>query len=106
MIWRSPYPPLGTDDRTLPELIAGHPSERVALLDGASGAAISYGELEEQVARMARDPELRGVSASGLRTSGWAIAALGAMAAGAAVTGIPPGVTEREAAVQLADAGA
>jgi acyl-CoA synthetase (AMP-forming)/AMP-acid ligase II len=106
-IWTSPYPPLAPDDRTLPELITGHPPERIALVDGASGETIRYGELEKHVADMARNPELGGVVGLWAPNSPqWAMAALGAMAVGAAVTGIPPGVTEREADVQLADAGA
>jgi 4-coumarate--CoA ligase len=102
-MWTSPFPPLAPDDRTIPELISGHPSDNAALVDGASGVAMAYGELEERIAGMT----LAGVVAVWAANSPeWAIAALGAMAAGAAVTAIPPGVTEREAAVQLTDAGA
>jgi acyl-CoA synthetase (AMP-forming)/AMP-acid ligase II len=105
-VWTSPYPPLAPDDRTLPELIRGHPPERAALVDGVTGESVSYGALEERIDRMARDPRLGGVVAIWAPNGPeWAVAALGAMAAGAAVTGIPPGVTEREGAVQLADAG-
>jgi acyl-CoA synthetase (AMP-forming)/AMP-acid ligase II len=107
LIWTSPYPPLAPDDRTLPELLRGHPSDQPAFVDGENGAMIGYGALEQRIDRMVRDPRLRGVVALWAPNSPeWALAALGAMAAGAAVTGIPPGVTEREAAVQLSDAGA
>ena len=111
MIWTSPCPPLAPDDRTVPELIRGHPPEGLALVDGASGATLSHAALEDRVAAAARELAARGAGGGvvGLwaaNAPGWAVTALGAMAAGAAVTGIPPTATAGEADVQLRDAGA
>ena len=86
--------------------------DRVALIDGPSGAAITYAQLAARIDRAAA-----GLSARGLRpgevlalwapnSPEWAIAALGAMAAGATVTGVSPVAAERELAGQLADSSA
>ena len=86
--------------------------DRVALIDGPSGATITYAELAARIDRAAA-----GLAARGLRpgdvlalwapnSPGWAIAALGAMAAGATVSGVSPVAVERELAAQLMDSEA
>src|SRR6476619_4500234 len=99
MVWRSAYEPIETGDATLPAAIAAVPArvgDRIALIDGPSGTAITYSELAARIDRAAA-----GLCARGLRpgevlalwapnSPEWAIAALGAMAAGATVTGVSP----------------
>jgi acyl-CoA synthetase (AMP-forming)/AMP-acid ligase II len=86
--------------------------DRVALVDGPSGAAVTYSELARRI-----DAAAAGLAARGLRARDvlgiwapnapeWAIAALGAMALGATVTGVSPLGTEREVAGQLMDCSA
>jgi acyl-CoA synthetase (AMP-forming)/AMP-acid ligase II len=114
MVWRSAYEPIEAGDATLHESIAAMAramGDRVALIDGPSGRAIGYAELATRVDRVAA-----GLAARGLRPGDvlalwapnspeWAIAALGAMAAGATVTGVSPVAVERELAGQLMDSG-
>ena len=115
MVWSSAYEPMETSEVTLDAAIAAAAratDDRAALIDGPSGAAISYAQLAARIDRAAA-----GLSARGLRpgevlalwapnSPEWAIAALGAMAAGATVTGVSPLSAERELAGQLADSGA
>jgi acyl-CoA synthetase (AMP-forming)/AMP-acid ligase II len=112
MVWGSAYEPIEAGEATLHESIAATAramGDRVALVDGPSGAAVTYGALAARIDRAAA-----GLAARGLRpgdvlaiwapnTPEWAIAALGAMAAGATVTGLSPVGTERELAGQLMD---
>jgi acyl-CoA synthetase (AMP-forming)/AMP-acid ligase II len=112
MVWRSAYEPIEAGDATLPEAIAATAramGDRIALVDGPSGATVTYEALAARIDRAAA-----GLAARGLRPGDvlaiwapnapeWAIAALGAMAAGATVTGVSPVGTERELAGQLMD---
>jgi acyl-CoA synthetase (AMP-forming)/AMP-acid ligase II len=112
MVWRSEDEPIDTRDATLHASFlatARAMGDRVALVDGPSGAAVSYEALAARVERAAA-----GLAACGLRrgdvlaiwapnTPAWAIAALGAMAVGATVSGVSPVGTERELAAQLSD---
>jgi acyl-CoA synthetase (AMP-forming)/AMP-acid ligase II len=112
MVWRSAYEPIEAGDSTLHSSIAATAramGDRVALVDGPSGATVTYEALAARIDRAAA-----GLAARGLRTGDvlaiwapnapeWAIAALGAMAAGATVTGVSPVGTERELAGQLMD---
>ena len=112
MVWRSAYEPIETGDATVHGTIAATAramGDHVGLIDGSSGAAIAYAQLGARVDRAAA-----GLAARGLRPGDvlalwapnspeWAIAALGAMAAGAAVTGVSPMCAERELAGQLMD---
>ena len=112
MVWRSAYEPIETGDATVHGTIAATAramGDHVGLIDGSSGAAIAYAQLGARVNRAAA-----GLAARGLRPGDvlalwapnspeWAIAALGAMAAGAAVTGVSPMCAERELAGQLMD---
>ncbi len=112
MVWRSAYEPIETGEETFHATIAATAREmgdHVALIDGPSRATISYAELAARIDRAAA-----GLAARGLRPGDvlalwapnspeWAIAALGAMAAGATVTGVSPVAVERELAGQLMD---
>jgi acyl-CoA synthetase (AMP-forming)/AMP-acid ligase II len=112
MVWRSAYEPIETGDATVHGTIAATAramGDHVGLIDGSSGAAIAYAQLAARVDRAAA-----GLAARGLRPGDvlalwapnspeWAIAALGAMAAGATVTGVTPMCAERELAGQLMD---
>jgi acyl-CoA synthetase (AMP-forming)/AMP-acid ligase II len=115
MVWNSAYEPIEAGDATLHESIAATAramGDHVALIEGPSGRAIGYVELAARIDRVAA-----GLAARGLRPGDvlalwapnspqWAIAALGAMAAGATVTGVSPVAVERELAAQLMDSRA
>jgi len=115
MVWRSTSEPLDTGGATLHESIlatADAMGDRVALVDGPSGATVTYAALAARIERTAA-----GLAARGLRPGDvlalwapnspeWALAALGAMAAGATVSGANPAATERELAAQAMDCGA
>ena len=121
MIYTSPYPSLpaqfapmaGSVPQLVPHLVhwvAGRSPDHPAIVDASSGAVISYAALARQIDRVAAGLA-RGGFAPGhvlaLRapnTPAWAAVALGAMAAGGAVTGVSPLATEAEAAAQLASA--
>ncbi len=100
---------------TVHQLIAGAAARhagRTALVDGPTGAGVTYGELWRRVERIASWLHGRGVR-HGDCVALWtanhpamAAFALGAMRCGAAVTTLNPAVTDREAAEQLADAHA
>jgi acyl-CoA synthetase (AMP-forming)/AMP-acid ligase II len=115
-MWTSPYSPVEVGGTTLPGLvdaaIAAHP-DRTALVDGPSGASVTYAELGRRVARisawLAGPGGVRAGDTIALwspNTPPWAACALAAQRLGAAVTALNPQWTEREAATQLADAGA
>jgi acyl-CoA synthetase (AMP-forming)/AMP-acid ligase II len=82
------------------------------LIDGLSGYVVSYGKLASRVEHVAAGLSERGFGAGDVlalwapNVVQWAGVALGAMAAGGAVTGINPGYTELELEGQLADSGA
>jgi acyl-CoA synthetase (AMP-forming)/AMP-acid ligase II len=114
-MWTSPYAPVEVAGTTLHQLVleaAARSGDRPALVDGPSGTAVGYRLLAERVRGVAA-----GLAARGFRPRDvlalwapnlpqWAGVALGAMAAGGTVTGAHPACTERELAIQLADAGA
>jgi acyl-CoA synthetase (AMP-forming)/AMP-acid ligase II len=113
-MWTSPYEPVRTGG-TLHGLIAATAAamgERPALIDGPSGAVTTYAAFASQCDRAAA-----GLAAGGVRsgdvvalqaanTPSWLAVALGAMAAGAAVSGISPLATAGEMAVQMTDSRA
>ena len=86
--------------------------DRVALIDGPSGAPVSYATLANRIGCVAAAMADRGLGPG--RTAAvwlpnmppWAGVALGTMAAGATVTGVPPQASDEELARQLEDAGA
>src|SRR5437868_10991132 len=111
MIYTSPYRAAEAGFATVPGLIreaARRAPEQPALIDAASGAAVSYATLASRISRIAAGlaarPGSRGFSPGDVlalhapNLPAWAGVALGAMAAGGAVTGISPLATEREVA--------
>jgi acyl-CoA synthetase (AMP-forming)/AMP-acid ligase II len=115
MVWRSAYEPIETGDATVHGTIAATAramGDHVGLIDGSSGAAIAYAQLAARVDRTAAGLAARGVRPGDVlalwapNSPEWAIAALGAMAAGATVTGVSPVCAERELAGQLMDCDA
>ena len=112
MVWTSAYEPIEAGDATLHESIlatARAMGDHVALVDASSGAAVTYETLAARIERAAAGLAARGLGAGDVlaiwapNSPEWVIAALGAMAAGAAVTGVSPVGTERELAAQLMD---
>jgi acyl-CoA synthetase (AMP-forming)/AMP-acid ligase II len=121
MIYTSPYPSLpaqfapmaGTVPHLVPDLVrgaAGRSPDHPAIVDASSGAVVSYATLAGQIDRVAAGLARGGFAPGDVlalrapNTPAWAAVALGAMAAGGAVTGISPLATEAEAAAQLASA--
>jgi acyl-CoA synthetase (AMP-forming)/AMP-acid ligase II len=115
MLWRSDYPDVPVGGTTLPAMVqAGieRQPDRIALIDGASGASVTYAEFGRRVERISAWLAHHGVGAGSTvalwapNTPPWAACALATMRLGAAVTAINPTWTVAEAATQLADAGA
>ncbi len=115
MIWYSGYPDVPVGGTTLPAMVQAvidRQPDRVALIDGPSGASVSYAELGRRVERISAWLAGRGVSAGhsvalwAPNTPPWAAFALATMRLGAAVTAMNPGWTAREAQAQFADSGA
>jgi acyl-CoA synthetase (AMP-forming)/AMP-acid ligase II len=121
MIYPSPYPSLparfapmaGTVPHLVPHLVrwaAGRSPDHPAIVDASSGAVVSYAALAGQIDRVAAGLARGGFAPGDVlalrapNTPAWAAVALGAMAAGGAVTGVSPLATEAEAAAQLASA--
>jgi acyl-CoA synthetase (AMP-forming)/AMP-acid ligase II len=115
MIWTSRYEPVEAGATTFHELVAGtvarHP-DRVALVDAVTGAELSYAALAKRADRVAAMLAARGFAPGDVlalrapNVPAWAGIALGAMAAGGAVTGVGAGCTAPELERQLADSGA
>jgi acyl-CoA synthetase (AMP-forming)/AMP-acid ligase II len=115
MVWTSPYPPVEVGGTTLHQMVleaAAGRGDRPALVDGATGTAVSYRLLAERIRGVAAGLAARGFAPGNVlalwapNLPQWAGVALGAMAAGGTVTGASPAATGRELAAQLADAGA
>src|SRR6185437_3913291 len=121
MIYTSPYPSLpaqfapmaGSASQLVPHLVhraAGRSPDHPAIVDASSGAVVSYaalaGQIDQVAAGLARGGFAPGhvLALRAPNTPAWAAVALGAMAAGGAVTGVSPLATEAEAAAQLASA--
>jgi acyl-CoA synthetase (AMP-forming)/AMP-acid ligase II len=114
-VWQSPYPPINVDGPPVPDLFlaaAERAPERAAIVDAASGDPVAYGELAERVRRTAAGLAERGLRPGDvlgvLAPNGveWVEAALGAMAAGIAVTGVSAAATPAEQRAQLETVGA
>jgi acyl-CoA synthetase (AMP-forming)/AMP-acid ligase II len=114
-MWTSPYAPVEVGGTTLHRMVleaAARFGDKPALVDGPSGMTVSYRLLAERVQGVAAGLAARGFGPGDVlalwapNLPQWAGVALGAMAAGGTVTGASPACTERELAVQLADAGA
>lgn len=103
----------GTVPHLVPHLVhwaAGRSPDHPAIVDASSGAVVSYAALAGQIDRVAAGLARGGFAPGDVlalrapNTPAWAAVALGAMAAGGAVTGISPLATDAEAAAQLASA--
>jgi acyl-CoA synthetase (AMP-forming)/AMP-acid ligase II len=115
MVWTSPYAPVEVGGTTLPRMAleaAARFGDRPALVDGASGTTVDYRLLARRVGQVAAGLATRGFGPGDVlalwapNLPQWAGVALGAMAAGGAVTGVGPAASERELAAQLADSQA
>jgi acyl-CoA synthetase (AMP-forming)/AMP-acid ligase II len=115
MPWTSSYQTVEVGGTTLPRMVAGAAArfgKRPALIDGSSGQAVGYDLLATRVAQVASGLAARGFGPGGVlalwapNLPQWAGVALGAMAAGGAVTGVNPAHTGQELTRQLTDAGA
>jgi acyl-CoA synthetase (AMP-forming)/AMP-acid ligase II len=100
---------------SLPGLVvaqAARSPEQPALIDGASGAEISYATLAARIEAVASGLAASGFGAGDVlalwapNVPQWLGVALGAMAAGGAVTGVSPLAADRELSAQLIDSGA
>ena len=115
MVYRSPLPDVEIPDLPLTEYVlaggAGQP-DKPALIDGASGRVMTYGELEDAIRSLAG-----GLAAAGfgrgdvlalMAPNGpeYAVVFHGAAMAGGTVTTINPAYTQAEVHHQLADSGA
>ncbi|HTT50417.1 MAG TPA: AMP-binding protein [Streptosporangiaceae bacterium] len=115
MIYDSPLPDVEIPDLPLTEYVlaggAGQP-DKPALIDGASGRVLTYGELEDAIRALAG-----GLAAAGFgrgdvlalmapNSPDYAVVFHGAAMAGGTVTTVNPAYTQAEVHDQLADSGA
>ena len=115
MLWRSTYPGVPVGATTLPAMVWAtieRQPDRVALVEGVSGASVTYAEFGRRMERIAAWLARRGIGAGDTvaiwapNTPPWAAFALATMRLGAAVTGVNPGWTAPEASRHITDAGA
>jgi acyl-CoA synthetase (AMP-forming)/AMP-acid ligase II len=113
--WISPYEPIDRERIALDDLVlrrAERDPDRPALIDGATGEALSWAELSAGVDRAAAALAARGFGPGDVlavrapNSPSWIVAALGAMRAGGAVTGVGVHASRRELGAQVADARA
>src|SRR5690606_19470194 len=111
----SPYPPLDPVTSSLPQIIlevADQLPDHPALIDGATGATVTYGTLASRIRSVAAGLTARGfkpgdtLAIHSPNLPQWAGVALGTMYAGGSVTGINPGATPGEVRRQLIDSDA
>src|SRR5690349_21662054 len=114
MVWTSPYAPVEAGG-TLLDLVASTAAARgdePALVDGPSGATVTYAALADRIERAAAGIAACGVAPGDVvalqapNSPQWVAVALGAMAAGATVSGVSPLAVEREVRAQVDDCGA
>ena len=112
MIFRSPYPDVVIPNVTVTEHVLGDVAGRanaVALVDGVSGASISFGELRARVLRAAGGLAARGFAKGDVlaiyspNTLAYPVAFHGAAHAGGIVTTANPTYTAEELAAQMGD---
>ena len=103
-VFTSPHPPLQIPELSLPDLVrvtAEQRSDSVAVTDAPSGRALTFGELVGGFDRVAAGLTARGFGPGGVlailapNLPEWPVAALGAMAAGGAVSGARRRATRR-----------
>jgi len=110
MVFRSPYPDVDVPHVSLTEYVVGGAAARgdkPALIDGPSGAVMTYAELAERVAAAAAGLAAEGIGqgdAVGLvapNSTSWPVAFHALVSLGATVTSINPILTPEEVATQL-----
>jgi acyl-CoA synthetase (AMP-forming)/AMP-acid ligase II len=115
MVFRSPFPDVEIPDVSLHQLLFGDiadRADRIALVDGMSGASITYGQLAAMIDRMAAALAARGIGKGDVvgilspNTPYYAVVFHGILRAGATATTINALYTPDEVAHQLHDAGA
>jgi acyl-CoA synthetase (AMP-forming)/AMP-acid ligase II len=115
MVFRSPFPDVEIPDVSLHQLLFGDiadRADRVALIDGMSGASLTYGQLAGAIDRMAAALAARGIGKGDVvgilspNTPYYAVVFHGILRAGATATTINALYTADEVAHQLHDAGA
>jgi acyl-CoA synthetase (AMP-forming)/AMP-acid ligase II len=115
MSWRGGYEEVEAGGVTLQCMIseaASGSGDRPALIDGSTGQTVTYATLTSKVERVVAGLAARGFEFGDVlalwapNLPQWSGVALGAMAAGGAVSGINPAHTERELKWQLTDSGA
>lgn len=99
MIFRSLYPDVEIPTATAPEYVLGRVRERAdrpALIDGPTGRVLTYGEVDDGARRVAAGLRARGIGRGDVvvfhlpNVPEWAPLFLGALLAGAAVSGSNP----------------
>jgi acyl-CoA synthetase (AMP-forming)/AMP-acid ligase II len=112
---RSPYPHVDIPEVSLTEYVVGGAAARgdkPALVDGATGAVMTYADFADRVGRVASGLAAEGIEPGdevGLlapNSPAWAVAFHAVVSLGAVVTPINPLLTPHEVAAQLATAGA
>ncbi|KOV80929.1 AMP-binding protein [Nocardia sp. NRRL S-836] len=115
MVFRSPFPDVEIPDVSLHQLLFGDIADRVdrvALIDGMSGATLTYGQLAGAIDRLAAALAARGIGKGDVvgilspNTPYYAVVFHGILRAGATATTINALYTPDEVAHQLHDAGA
>ncbi|HVA88978.1 MAG TPA: 4-coumarate--CoA ligase family protein [Chloroflexota bacterium] len=115
MIHQSPFPPITIPDISLPRLLldaARGREDRIAIIEGASGRSITYGEFTSQVRRVAANLAQRGLLKGDVfaiflpNSIEYAIALQAVMLLGGIATTVNPTYTAHELAFQLEDANA
>jgi acyl-CoA synthetase (AMP-forming)/AMP-acid ligase II len=115
MIHQSPFPPITLTGESITECIfrgLGGDPDRVVLIDGPTGAAMTAGALQDGIRRLAGGLKERGigkgavVALMGPNSPDYAVVFHGIAYAGATVTTVNPTYTAPEVAHQLADSGA
>lgn len=111
-MFRSDLPDVATGGATLVDIMRDaceHHADRVAVIDDGSGRTLTYAQLGRSMDRLAAwlsDHDVgRGdvVAVWAPNSSGWAQAALGAMAAGSVVSGVSPLASDDEVVRHLVD---
>ncbi len=115
MIFRSPYPDITIPDLPLTTFVLQHAerlADKPALIDGATGRTLTYGQLADSIRRTAVGLTQRGFRKGDVFATicpsipEFALAFYGVASLGGATTMLNPLLTAGEMTTQLADAGA